>query len=219
MPLAEHSLQDLHRFLVQRRRFLELALRLQRDREVLQMHADLRMIVAERLPIDVQRRAIQRRGAVLPAAIGIQAGQLVHHRGRVGRALLAVRAIDLQALVEQALRRVGVAAQLRELRLRHQRRRDFERSPDRAARAACRAPQSGAASHCARSPRSHNASPSARNATAPRRVSRPVDGDLRLQPFFQQRDRVRVQTETLVHACRSCRAASRASPADRRARG
>ena len=163
------------------------------------MHADLRMIVAERLPVDVQRRAIQRRGAVLLAAIGIQAGQLVHHRGRVRSCAPAVRPIDAAGSARTGAPR---------------------RRSCRAAGRACACDISVGAISSAVGPSSSRCMSSAavrrcfalcKVAAIAQRiaeraqcdghgvVSRTVDGNLRLQPFFQQRDRVRVETETLVH--------------------
>src|SRR5689334_439319 len=121
----------------------------------------------------------------MAALIRVQPGELVHHRRRVGRALLAVRAVYLEALVVQTLGGLEVAPQLRKLRLGREGRRDLERV--RAEQLALHVERGREPGFALR----EIASIAQRIAELAqgfgnRRMTRAVNADARLQALFQQ---------------------------------
>ena len=103
MMFAEHFAQQLHRFDVQRRSFGELALAMQRERQVLDVHRHLRMILPQRRAIDVERCSIQLSRAIVLAALQRQSSQIVEHRGRFRALQHSMLPIDVQALLVEVL--------------------------------------------------------------------------------------------------------------------
>ena len=69
MALAQHALQKLQRFDIERRSFGKSALPMECQSEILDMHCDLRMILAEGRAIDIEGRFVELRGAVVLAAL------------------------------------------------------------------------------------------------------------------------------------------------------
>ena len=127
MGRAQDALEHAGRLEIQRRGLRELVLHLQCHCDVVHVHGDLGMILSQRLAVDVERGAVERFGFGKVAPIGKESGQVVHDGGGLGRALLSVPPIQIQAFVVVALGDFERSALLGELRVGVQGRRDLDR--------------------------------------------------------------------------------------------